>query len=390
MAATIDEKVQQQARGFITRADLLLFVVDNKDGLLPQDKQLAMSVKKLLPSTKQVVLVANKVDSQREASAASQFWRLDLGEPQTVSAASGAGSGDLLDLIVKKLAALKKNPTSDIRHPTSDNSQKEALIRVCILGKPNVGKSSLLNAILGYERVIVSPLPHTTREPQDTDFNYQGRVIKLIDTAGINKKWRDTQGLEKMGISKSLRILKEADVALLVVDSFAGLSKQEAKLAEEILEQRKSLIIVGNKWDLVETRDTEEYNRQIYRQIPFAGFAPIIFLSAAKRTKLDHLLDLILRVAANRHLVVDAAELEAFAKRCVAKHPPTKGKGSRLPRLYSFQQSDSNPPEFAVRIGAKENLAESYLNFLTNQLRARYDLIGTPIKLWVAKTKFAS
>ncbi len=381
VAATIDEKVQKQARDFLTRADLILFVVDNKDGLLAQDKQMSGILKKILPSKDKVVLVANKVDSQREAAEAASFWQLDWGEPQTISAASGASTGDLLDLVIKKLTKQK----AFAKKATADEPPAAELIKVCILGKPNVGKSSLLNAILGYERVIVSPIPHTTREPQDTEIVYRDRPIKLVDTAGINRKWRDAQGLEKLGIAKSLEVLDEAEIALLVLDINEPLTKQETKLVEEIFARRKSLIILANKWDLIDKRDTKTYSHDIYRVLPFAQFAPIIFLSAKKRTKIAHLLDLILTIADNRRLELGQKELDRFIKTCITKHKPTKGKGAKYPRLYYFSQTGTNPPEFMARIGASENLAESYLGFLANQLRDKYNLTGTPIKIWIKK-----
>ncbi|MDD2807946.1 MAG: ribosome biogenesis GTPase Der, partial [Patescibacteria group bacterium] len=253
-ATTIDEKVQKQARDFLTRADLILFVVDNKDGLLPADKQMSGILKKILPEKDKVILVANKVDAQKEATNASNFWQLDWGEPQTVSSVTGANTGDLLDLIIKKLTkrqAFKESIATEEPEATTELTDKPLItkdeIKVCILGKPNVGKSSLLNAILGYDRVIVSPIAHTTREPQDTVINYRGHNIKLIDTAGINRKWKDAKGLEKLGIAKSLEVLAGAEIALLVVDINEPLTKQETKLVEEIFAHRKSLVILANK-----------------------------------------------------------------------------------------------------------------------------------------------
>ena len=382
-ADTIDEKVQKQARDFLTRADLILFVVDNKDGILAQDKQMSAILKKVLPEKDKVILVVNKVDSNNESPNANEFWKLDWGEPQPISSVTGANTGDLLDMVIKKLKqdkAFGKKEEALEELPSRQNK-----IKVCILGKPNVGKSSLLNGILGYERVIVSPIAHTTREPQDTEIEYKGRDIKLVDTAGINRKWKDAKGLEKQGIAKSLEVLDEAEIALLVIDSTEPLTKQEAKLVEEIFNRRKSLIILANKWDLIKEKDTKTFTQDIYRVLPFAQYAPIIFLSAKNRTKLDHLMDLILTIDLNRHQEIGDKELEKFIKGCIAKHKPTKGKGAKYPRLYYFSQTGTNPPEFMARIGAGENLAESYLGFIVNRLREQYNLIGTPVKIWIKK-----
>jgi GTP-binding protein len=389
-AISIDEQVQKQAREFLTRADVVLFVVDAKEGLLPQDKEMSSILKKIMPETKKVILVANKIDSNKEIMSADVFWKLGWGEPVAISAVTGSSTGDLLDLLVKKFktASGKTAPTAGLSSEVLTKGEaydERDFIKVCLLGKPNVGKSSLLNAILGYERVIVSPIAHTTREPQDTDLIYKDKPIKIIDTAGISRKWKDAGSLEKMGITKSLEIVDQCDIVLLVVDIEEDLTKQDAKLVEQILERRKSLIIVANKWDLVEGRDTKAYTQTVYRTIPFAQYAPIMFLSAKHKTKINKLMDLILNIADNRLLELKDKELERFIKNCINHHRPTRGKGVRYPRIYYFTQTGTNPPEFMVRVGAQENLAESYLGFIVNQLRARYNLIGTPVKIWVKK-----
>jgi len=379
-AVSIDEQVQKQAREFLTRADVVLFVVDGKEGMMPQDKEMSGILKKILPESDKVILVANKIDSGKEIPNADIFWRLGWGEPQAISAVTGSSTGDLLDILVKKF---KTTPGKKIA--VAEEYDERDFIKVCLLGKPNVGKSSLLNAILGYERVIVSPIAHTTREPQDTDLVYKEKKIKIIDTAGISRKWRDAGSLEKMGITKSLEIIDQCDIVLLVVDIEEDLTKQDAKLVEQILERRKSLIIVANKWDLVEGRDTKTYTQNVYRTIPFAQYAPIMFLSAKYNTKINKLMDLILNIAENRLLELKDKELERFIKNCINHHRPTRGKGVRYPRIYYFTQTGTNPPEFMVRLGSQENLAESYLGFIVNQLRERYNLIGTPVKIWVKK-----
>lgn len=379
-AKTIDELVQKQARQLLTRAHLVLFVVDNKDGLLPQDRDMAKLLKQFMPEQQRIILVANKVDSGSQANAAAEFYKLALGQPQTVSATTGAGSGDLLDLIIKKLKTLKK-PAKKKLEP------KQEPIKVCILGKPNVGKSSLLNAILGYERVIVSPIAHTTREPQDTIIDYQGQAIKIIDTAGISRQGKKSPHLEKQGIAKTLQILNEADITLLVFDINEPLTVQDAKLVEEIFKRFKSLIIIANKWDLIAERDTKAYTLKIHRHLPFATFVPIHFMSAKQGTKIKHLLDWIIKISQLRHLELTENQLDKFIKDCIKKHKPTKGRGIKHPRIFKFNQVGSNPPQFTVKVGAQEYLADTYLHFLSNQLRDKFKLVGTPINIWVDKQK---
>jgi len=382
----IRDRVQAQARQIVTRSDVVLFVVDNKDGLMPQDKLMAKIIRKILPDLSKIILVANKVDSHRQAGDASAFYQLNLGEPQTISAVTGANTGDLLDIIVDKV--------KDIKTVTSDEAEAEITspdaVKIAIIGKPNVGKSSLLNALLGYQRVIVSPIAHTTREPQNTNITYKGRSVTLIDTAGINKGWDKTDKLTKLGIAKSLDIISEADIVFLVIDASQELTKQEAKLVEEIFERRKSLIIIGNKWDLVEERSTKTYTHKFYQTLPFAQFAPIHFMSAKNRTKVDKLMDLAIKIADNRRIELSISQLVRFIKTCINKHKPTKGSGQRNPHIYKFIQTDTNPPAFAVQIGAKEYLADSYLHFLANQLREKFDLEGTPVNVWVDKRRVSA
>jgi len=398
---TIDERVQVQARQLVTRADLILFLVDNNDGLMAQDKQMAKIIKKIITDPSKIMLVANKVDNAKRTNESSVFYQLDLGEVHSISAISGAGTGDLLDQIVEKIKSIKVEnkkslPTEDEETEISDDEETsteepvDGTIKIAIIGKPNVGKSSLMNSLLGYERVIVSPIAHTTREPQNTKLVFNNRDFVLIDTAGINKHWDHTDRLTKLGIAKSLDIIKEADIVFLVLDISDDLTKQEAKLTEEIIELHKSIIIVANKWDLVKVRDPKIHTRRVYQTLPFVQFAPIHFMSAKNRTKLDSLMNLAIKIADNRKLQLNYSQLLRFIKSCINKHKPTKGKGTRFPHVYNFFQTKTNPPEFAIQVGSKEFLADSYMHFVANQLRERYDLTGTPINIWVDKRRVST
>ena len=401
---SIDERVQVQARQLVTRADLILFLVDNNDGLMEQDKQMAKIIKKIITDPKKIILIANKVDNAKRTNDASVFYQLGLGEVHTISAVSGAGTGDLLDILiarlkeqqpetkVKKIKERKIENTTETREEAAaaaENTEDDT-IKIAIIGKPNVGKSSLMNSLLGYERVIVSPIAHTTREPQNTKLTFNGRNFVLIDTAGINKHWDHTDRLTKMGIAKSLAIINEADIVFLVLDVSDELTKQEAKLTEEIITLHKSLIIVANKWDLVPDRDPKIHTRRIYQTLPFVQFAPVHFMSAKNRTKLDSLMNLAIKIADNRKLQVTYSQLLKFIKGCINKHKPTKGKGTRFPHIYNFFQTKYNQLEFAIQVGSKEYLADSYLHYVANQLRLRYDLEGTPINIWVDKRRVSA
>jgi len=379
----VDDKVQQQAKKYLKAADLVVFLTDGKTGLLPQDQQMALLIKKNT-SAEKIILAVNKIDSPKDHLNFSEFYKLSFGQPQPLSAANGSGTGDLLDIIIEKLKTHGPQLATPEEEELRDMSYE---LRVCIIGQPNVGKSSLLNSLLGYERVIVSPLPHTTREPQHTDIVYFNQAIKLIDTAGISKQGRITLGLEKFGIAKSLSALAKSDLALLVMDISQPLTHQDAKLVEEIVDRKKSLIFVANKWDKIAERDTKKYTNYIYGKLPFAQFAPIQFVSALTGEKVKKILDLVLKIGQERKLQLNDSQLKHFLARVVKVHRPAKGKGVRHPRLRDFRQIGANPPVFELKIGNKEDLHFSYVRFLENRLRENYGFLGTPLTLKITKNK---
>lgn len=381
----IPVQVQRQTIKYLKQADLVLFLLDNKSGLLPQDKELALLIKKSIDA-KKVILTVNKVDAPKDRLKISEFYQLALGEPSLISAANGSGTGDLLDVIIKKLK-FKETKTSITDDDETEKTDQAKAIRVCIIGKPNVGKSSLLNSLLGYERVIVSPTPHTTREPQHTKIIYQDQPLLLVDTAGISKKGAKTFGLEKFGIAKSLSSLAKSDIALLVMDISQEITHQDAKLVEEIVEAKKSFIFIANKWDQVAERDTKKYADYIYGKLPFAQFAPIQFISAKTGEKVKKIFDLILKISQERKLELRDNELEKFLLRIVKVHRPAKGKGVKHPRIREFTQIEANPPKFELKIGAKEDLHFSYIRFIENRLRETYGFLGTPLTVQIAKNK---
>jgi GTP-binding protein len=375
----IDRQAQAQAHRYLDEADLILFLVDGRDGLMSEDKALAAGLKKNDYRAK-TLLVANKIDSFRLAPEAAEFHRLGLGEPFTISATNGLGTGDLLDAVIKKLSRGKK-------YKKVAAAEAEEIISAAIIGKPNVGKSSLLNSILGYERVIVSPVPHTTREPQNTEIIYKGQKIKLVDTAGIARHSRSAAGLEKYGVLKSLGSLDRADIALLVLDISDNLTHQDTKLVQEIVERGKSLVFILNKWDKIAVRDTKKWTRVLYDRMPFALWAPIQFISAKTGEKVNKILDLVLTMAEQRKLALSDSQCEKFMKAVIKIHKPAKGKGTRTPRLYEFRQEAYNPPVFSIRIGSNDDLHFSYVRFMENRLRQRHGFTGTPIRIKVVKDK---
>ena len=422
-ASDIEEKVQIQAREMLKRADLILFMVDAAIGILPQDKQMALFLKKITAGRRSptsdipavlngndtadletlppaatavknnVILVVNKVDNQKLRKEIAEFHKLSLGEPIPVSAATGSGTGDLLDVIIKNLKF--KIGNLDEKNEKSQIANRKSTIDIVILGQPNVGKSSLLNSILGAERVIVSPAPHTTREPQDTLMEYKNQAVKLVDTAGISKKGKQAAygkkekkyALEKMGIAKSLGSLNKVDIVLMMIDISKPITRQDLKIVEEIVERKKSIIIIANKWDMVEERNTKEYTEYLRDKLPFISWAPIQFASALTGEKVKKIMDLILEISEQRKKTITDSQANSFLMRVVKKHKPAKGKGLKRPRIHKFRQVKSDPPVFELRVGANDDLHFSYVRFIENRLRDKFGFLGTPITIYVKKNK---
>ena len=382
----IESKVQKQARDYLKLADLILFLVDARAGLLPQDKAMSKFLQKQ-PKNKKIILVANKVDGQKQRNETAVFNKLGLGEPRLISAATGSGTGDLLDIIINNLPA-----NTAKQRPIKEEPKPE--IKIAIIGKPNVGKSSLVNALLGEDRIIVSPVPHTTREPRDIKIEYKNQIFKLIDTAGISKQGqkyarrkKTKQNLEKLSIARSLSALKRANIALLIIDINEKITRQDQRLVEEITKTKTSLVFLANKWDLIKKRDTKAFTEYIYSEFPFARWAPIQFISALTKEKTNKLPDLILKINEQRQTEVSPNALSKFLNRVVKIHAPAKAKGTKHPRIYELKQENSNPPVFSIRIGAKDTIHFSYVRFIENRLREKFGFYGTPITIRVEKNK---
>ncbi|MFP4514708.1 MAG: ribosome biogenesis GTPase Der [Parcubacteria group bacterium] len=394
---SVEEGLKKQAEFYLKKADLILFTVDNHTGVVSQDIELAKYINTQKELRKKTILVVNKVDNFKHLPESAEFYKLGLQEPIPVSSATGSGTGDLLD----EIATLVKAP-DESKIPELE----EQGVKVCILGKPNVGKSSLLNKILGYERVVVSETAHTTREPQDTPIKYKDEKITLVDTAGINKKFRKLDVLGKSSVSKSLTAMRRSDIVLLVIDVNEGLTMQDSKLVDEIIEHQKSLIIIANKWDLFENKDTKEQTAEIYKHLPFITWAPIIFISCqAKKNdiiktnkaegeeknkdiiskKIYSLLELIVQVNNERNQKLETQELHDFLLNIVKIHKPTKGKGYKRPHIKTIKQREAGPPVFEITIGPNDTLNPTYLRFIENQLRKFHGFIGTPIKTWLKR-----
>ena len=378
------EEIHKQATKAYNEADIVIFTVDGKEGLLPDDKEIARLLRK---NNKPVFLACNKVDGPKiKSETDKENWeKLGFGEPFFVSAASGSGTGDLLDAIAEKLKELGFKKSEE---------EKEKFLKITFIGKPNAGKSSLLNSILGEERVIVSPIPHTTREPQDTIFEYKERKFLLIDTAGIRKKAKVEAGLERQGVARSLKNLYDANIAFFVTDVKETLTSQDNHLAKTIINYGVGIIIVANKWDLIEEKETSSTDAFVdyyYSKMPHLSFAPIAFISAKTGQRVKKLLDLAIEVEKEREKIITDKALERFLKDIIKKHPPTKGSGAivkfgkrtRHPYIYHIKQTGSKPPRFEIKISPKVDLNESYVRYIEKQLREKFGFLGTPIMMTV-------
>ncbi|HEV7179307.1 MAG TPA: ribosome biogenesis GTPase Der [Candidatus Baltobacteraceae bacterium] len=364
------DATRRQAEAAAQEADAIVFVVDAQTGLNPLDDDVA----RILRSTRrQIVLVANKCESPAAlASIHGEFSRLGFGEPVAVSAIHGEGTGDLLDRIV------------DLLPPQAPNAQVEGELALAIIGRPNVGKSSLLNAMLGEERAIVSDVPGTTRDAIDTILQYQDRKIRLIDTAGVRKKPEAHGAIEYYAALRSLSAIARCDIAILVFDSMVGVTAQDRRLVGIAIEERKGLIIVGNKWDLAREQQGEysqgELANVIHDLIPFAKFAPITFLSAKTKRRLGSLMPVVNRVSENLDRRIPTPALNTIIRDAVLAHPAPAMSG-KLFKIYFGSQPAVHPPIFVFHCNDPDLLQPSYKRFLENTIRQQYDFEGVPITL---------
>jgi GTP-binding protein len=359
--------VQNQAQVAIDEADAIILLVDGRGGLTAADEEVA-AVLRL--SDKPIFLAVNKAESQQVQQNAVEFWALGLGEPYPISAYHGDGVADLLDEIVKVLPP----------HPVDE--EEEETIGIAIVGRPNVGKSSLLNALVGQERSIVSETPGTTRDPIDMEIVYDGQRITLIDTAGIRRRGRVEQGIEQYSVLRSMRAIDRADVALLLIDAQEGVTAQDMHVAGYVLERNKSVVVVINKWDAVEkdSNTMVEYTNTVRQQLNFMSYVPVLFISAKTRQRVNKVLPTALQVvAARRHRLTTSEVNQILTEAYDAAQIPTR-QGRPL-RIYYGAQTDSEPPTFVIFVNDKDLVHFSYERYLENRIRAYYPFEGTPIKL---------
>jgi len=382
----IMKHVKAQAELAIEEADVIVFMVDARSGIAAADEEVADLLRR---TEKPVILAANKADNAARRLDAVEFYSFGLGEPIAISSIQGTGTGDLLDVIVESL------PPED---EETEDEDDEDVSRIAIVGRPNVGKSSLLNAILGSERAIVSEVPGTTRDAIDTELLYKDRKLVLIDTAGIRRRGKVGPGVEKFSVLRSERAIERSDVALLLIDATEGLAAQDTHIAGEILEKAKGVVVVVNKWDMAqeqqraerrgeytdpkaEIESAEAYRRIIAEGLKFIPFAPIVFASAKTGYHVQSLLDTVLNVTDMRYLRVPTARLNEVVQDAVRRHNPTVVH-SKILKIYYATQVQVNPPTFVFFVNDTQAVHFTYERYLENKLREAFSFKGTAIRLF--------
>ena len=367
------ENTQRGTATAIDEADAIIFLVDVRDGLTAADAEVAEMLRR---GGRPVLLAANKAESPKDPGYIHELYSLGFGEPLPISAIQGTGTGDLLDRVVEALPPAGGEPEAEATQAVS----------VCIIGRPNVGKSSLLNAILGDERSLVASIPGTTRDPVDTELSVGDGRVRLVDTAGIRRKGVTKGGIEHYSLLRGFRALERADVAVVVLDATEGVLLQDQHIAGYAIEAGKGVVIVVNKWDLleIEARDDKEWRRKIDRSFQFIPGVPVVYASARTGRRVSDILPAAVKVDEARRRRIPTAELNRVVRRAVEDNPPPMRKGKQFKVLYATQGKERTPT-IVLFVNDPELSHFSYRRYLENQIRARYGFEGVPLRLLLRK-----
>ena len=368
------KSMRQQAMVAMEEADVIVFVVDGRAGVTTADQEVA----RLLRSTKKpVILAVNKIDSPQLEPAIYEFYNLGLGDPIGIAASNSLGLGDMLDAVV---AAFPQE---------SDEIKEDDEISIAVIGRPNVGKSSIVNALIGEERVIVSNIPGTTRDAIDTHFVADGMKFMLIDTAGMRRKGKIDEAIERYSVMRSLRAVDRADVVLMVINAEEGITEQDKKIAGYAHESGKGVVIVVNKWDVFPDKDdksTLRFTEDLRDELGFLQYAPVLYTSALTHQRISRITALVKYVADQQSMRIQTSVLNELIRDAVSVNPPPAHRGKKL-KIYFMTQADIQPPKFIIFVNDPELIHFSYLRFIENKLRDSFGFEGTPLKLIVRGRK---
>ncbi len=367
-------QIRSQAESAIREADAVLFLADGETGVTTPDREVAEILRRHQKTTEKglwppIFLVVNKCDTKARRDAAGEFYELGLGDPYPISAVHGTGTGDLLDDLVKAF-------------PADAGGDDDESVKIAIVGKPNAGKSSLLNRIVGEERAIVSPIPGTTRDAIDTKMAYENTAITLIDTAGIRKRGKIDPGVEKYSVLRSFKAIERADVVLLLIDAVEGITAQDTHIAGFILEAWKSCVVLVNKWDAIQkdTYTIETYGQKIRQELNFMDYVPMLFISAKTGQRVDRVLQTALQVQEERLARISTSALNQIIQNAQDIHPAPSRAGRQL-KIYYGTQVRSEPPTFMIYVNDPKLMHFTYKRFLENRIRETYGFLGTPIRI---------
>ncbi len=374
------KEIRIQAEIAIHEADAVLFITDAESGVTPADREVAEILRRNQQKREgqawpPVLLVVNKADSEGRRMQAIQFYELGLGEPYPISALHGTGTGDLLDALVGTFV-------------TKGEEEEDDSVKIAIVGKPNVGKSSLLNKLVGEERAIVSPIPGTTRDAVDTHIIYNDIPVTIIDTAGIRRRGKIEPGVEKYSVLRSMRAIERADVGILVTDATSGLTAQDAHIAGFILDSWKSTVVVVNKWDAIDkdTHTIDQYTQHIRQTLNFMDYTPVLFISAKTGQRVEQVLPMALRVQEERLVRLSTSQINQIMQNAQHQHPAPSHAGRQL-KIYYGTQVRSDPPTFLLYVNDPKLGHFSYLRYLENCIRRDYSYLGTPIRIVMKTSK---
>ena len=362
---TIFAQMRIQAEVAIEMADVVLFMVDGKEGVTAADTEVAQMLRK---AKKEIILVVNKMDRFVNEDSVYEFYNLGLGDPIPISSAEALGIGDLLDEIISKF------------NGKMDTKEEEDSIKIAVIGKPNAGKSSIINRIIGEERVIVSDIPGTTRDAIDTKFERNSKKYTLIDTAGIRKKSKVVVSVEKYSVLRAFTAVERADICVLVIDADKGVTEQDIRIAGYSHDSNKGMVIVINKWDLIEKDNStfKEFTEEIRQKLAYATYAPILTVSALTGQRVNKILEVVDEIYSFRNLRISTGVLNDILTEAVLMNQPATVKGKRL-KIYYGTQVAVNPPKFLIFVNDKEIVHFSYERYIENKIREAFEYKGTPI-----------